>query len=167
MYLLYNYFYFMLAIRWPVNRIFHSLVFISIDLGIKVVLSHKNPIAPATVEAIKIAIFDWVISSGLSNASRAMKIDIVKPMPPRNPTPIICFQFKSSGNLQSPNETDMILKRKIPRGLPTISPTKIPMLFDCVKLDIQSLSMLMQVFAKANNGSIKNATGLWSQCCNL
>jgi hypothetical protein len=64
----------------------------------------------------------------LSKARRVIKIDIVNPIPPKKPTPKIDFQFRSPGSLQSPNVTAKNVNRKIPNGLPTISPTAIPKL---------------------------------------
>ena len=64
----------------------------------------------------------------LSKASKEMKMDIVNPMPAKSPTPKIDFQFKSDGSLQSPKVTAKSAKRKIPKGLPIISPSAIPKL---------------------------------------
>ena len=63
-----------------------------------------------------------------SKANKVTKIDIVKPIPPKNPTPIIDFQFKSLGSSQIPDFTAKKLRVKIPRGFPTMSPNAIPML---------------------------------------
>ena len=49
-------------------------------------------------------------------------------MPPNNPTPKIFFQLSSVGSLQSPNETAKYVKRKIPIGLPMMSPSAMPKL---------------------------------------
>ena len=57
-----------------------------------------------------------------------MKIDIVNPIPPKNPTPMIVLQFKSEGSLQIPKETAASEKTKIPNGFPTINPKAIPIL---------------------------------------
>jgi hypothetical protein len=64
----------------------------------------------------------------LSNASKVTKIDIVNPIPPNSPTPKMDFQFKSVGSLQKPKATAKNVKRKIPIGFPTISPSAIPKL---------------------------------------
>ena len=40
----------------------------------------------------------------LSNASKVTKIDIVKPIPAKSPTPKIDFQVRSVGSLQIPNQ---------------------------------------------------------------
>ena len=133
----------------------------------RVTFNHKYPKVPAARDAIRMAIFDCKMSSGLSKASSVMTINIVNPMPARSPTPKTCFHLISASNAHRPIETVVRLKRKIPIGLPKISPAKIPILFVCVKPVSQPLSMLIQVLANANNGRIKNATGLCSQCCNL
>lgn len=50
--------------------------------------SQMKPRVPATTEAATIAFFDpFTNSSSASNARFAMKMDIVKPMPPRTPAP--------------------------------------------------------------------------------
>ena len=51
-----------------------------------------KPIVPAISEAIRIAIFELFTMSALSNTRSVMKIDIVKPIPPKKPAPII-FQI--------------------------------------------------------------------------
>ena len=84
--------------------------------------------SPAINDEIKITNFALLIMVSLSKARSVIKIDIVNPMPPKNPTPTIDFQFKSSGSLQSPNETAKNVNRKIPNGFPTISPAAIPKL---------------------------------------
>ena len=60
---------------------------------------------PETSDASKMDIFDSVIITGSSYARNVIKIDIVKPMPAKNPIPKICFHFKPNGNAQTPIET--------------------------------------------------------------
>ena len=103
----------------------------------------------------------------LSNASSVMKIDIVNPIPAKSHTPKIDFQFRSVGSLHSPNETAKNVKRKIPNGLPTISPSAIPKLLFSVKVWVISLLKTMAVLANAKIGRMINATGLCKKCCNL
>src|SRR5690349_3281975 len=50
-------------------------------------LSTVYPRAPAITEDSIMAILDCSINSASSNASSVMKMDIVKPIPPSNPTP--------------------------------------------------------------------------------
>ena len=83
---------------------------------------------PATSEERSITNFTLLIIVSLSKASKVIKIDIVKPMPPKRPALKINFQLRSLGSLQRPNETAKKLKKKIPRGLPIISPRAIPKL---------------------------------------
>ena len=59
----------------------------------------------AIVEAIKIAIFELIMSSLLSKANRLIKIDIVNPIPPKIATPNIEFQFKLLGSTPIPSST--------------------------------------------------------------
>ena len=94
-----------------------------------------------------------------------MKIDIVNPMPPKNPAPSMFFHFKSLGKVQSPNPTPINEKSQIPIGFPKINPTRIPMLLECVNPLPQSFPKAMLVLAKANNGKMKNATGLCRKSC--
>ena len=87
-----------------------------------------NPTSPAINDEIKITNFALLIMVSLSKARSVTKIDIVNPIPPKKPTPKIDLQFKSPGSLQSPNATAKNVNRKMPNGLPTISPTAIPKL---------------------------------------
>ena len=123
-----------------------------------------NPIIPAINEAIRIAIFELFTMSSLSNARRVTKIDIVKPIPPKKPAPIIFFHFKSDGIRQSPKPAPINEKRKIPKGFPITRPAIIPRLFVCPKPRCQVSPKEMQVFATANSGRIKKATGLCRKC---
>ena len=88
----------------------------------------KNPIIPAVKEESRMMNFALLIIIASSKASKVTKIDIVNPIPPKNPTANIDFQFKSLGSLQMPILTAKKLSAKIPRGFPTISPKAIPML---------------------------------------
>ena len=103
----------------------------------------------------------------LSNASKVTKIDIVNPIPPNRPTPKIDFQFKSVGSLQSPNRTAKNVKRKIPKGLPIISPSAIPKLLFSVNVCAISPLKTMAVLANAKMGNMINATGLCKKCCRM
>ena len=94
----------------------------------RVRLSHRKPIVPAISEERRIAIFELLTMSVLSKASRVMKIDIVKPIPPKKPAPIIFFHFKSVGNTQSPKPTPINEKSQMPKGFPITSPSIIPKL---------------------------------------
>ena len=87
-------------------------------------------------------------------------MDMVKPMPANMPAPRMFFHFKSWGNAHNPKLTPIKEKRKTPKGFPTIRPAMMPILPGCKIPEYQLFSNVIQVFAKANNGRIKNATGL-------
>ena len=93
-----------------------------------------------------------------------MNMDIVKPMPPKRPAPIIFLHLKSDGNVHSPNPAPINENRKIPKGFPIISPAMIPKLLTCVNPLSQLSPIAIQVLATANNGTIKNPTGLCKIC---
>jgi hypothetical protein len=57
-----------------------------------------NPAIPATRELSKMLIFEFWMISRFSTATNVMKIDMVNPIPPRKPAPMICFQVTSLGN---------------------------------------------------------------------
>lgn len=70
----------------------------------------------------------WLIMVVSLKANKVMNMDIVKPIPPKKPAPMMDFQLRSAGSLQIPKETAAKLNKKIPRGLPTIKPRDMPML---------------------------------------
>lgn len=88
-----------------------------------------NPILPASNEATSIAILEVSIISVVSKASSVIKIDMVKPMPPKKPAPRMFFHFRSFGKTQSPKAVPRNEKSQIPRGLPITKPEIIPILF--------------------------------------
>jgi hypothetical protein len=62
------------------------------------VLKIRKPVVPAIMELRKTAILETWIISGSAKAKSVMKTDMVKPIPPRKPAPMICFQDISLGN---------------------------------------------------------------------
>lgn len=134
---------------------------------VSVIFKKKYPIVPAINDDIRITNLELFMTVSLSKASKEMKMDIVNPMPAKSPTPKIDFQFRSVGSLQSPNETAKNVKRKIPNGLPTISPSAIPKLLFSVKVWAMSPLKTMAVFANAKMGKIIKATGLCKKCCKM
>ena len=70
-------------------------------------VNFKNvkPIIPAISEEIRITNLALLIIASSSKANKVIKIDIVKPIPAKKPTPIIDFQFRSTGNLHRPKAT--------------------------------------------------------------
>lgn len=87
-----------------------------------------NPIIPAIKEESRMMNLALLIIVASSKANKVTKIDIVKPIPPKNPTPIMDFQFKSLGSSHIPSFTAKKLRAKMPRGFPTMSPNAIPRL---------------------------------------
>lgn len=75
-----------------------------------------NPITPETKEANKIINLALLMISWFLNANNVMKIDMVKPIPPKTPAPKILFQFNSLLSLHQPIFTATKQKRKIPKG---------------------------------------------------
>ena len=86
-------------------------------------------------------------------------MDIVNPIPPKNPTPIKCLFLISLGKVHKPIATDKSVKVTIPIGFPNIKPTEIPKLFVETKPSDQLSGINIPVLAKAKRGKIKNATG--------
>lgn len=126
-----------------------------------------KPNNPAMKEASKIAILEKVITSGSSKASKVIKIDIVNPIPPSIPAPITYDHFRSFGSVQTPNVTPKRANKVIPNGFPTTKPIIIPNALGWLNPSCQSELIAIHVLAKANNGKIKNATGLCKKCCSL
>jgi hypothetical protein len=91
-------------------QIFYSLFFSSVTF-FKVFFKKRKPTKPAINEESKIMNFALLIIVWSSKASKVMNIDIVNPIPPKNPTPTTAFQVKSLGSLHNPAETAKKLKR--------------------------------------------------------
>ena len=125
-----------------------------------------KPTAPATSELIKMLIFELWTILGSPKASKVMKMDMVNPMPPKKPAPIMCFQVRSAGNWDKPTLTASRLNSDMPSDFPANRPAKIPRLFNVNKPPIQSPDRAMPVFASAKIGMTINATGLCRICCN-
>ena len=101
---------------------------------------------------MNIAIFDELINSVSPVKARlAMKIDMVKPMPPRSPAPKICVHFRSEGSLEIPSKTAMKTNNVIPSGLPMTKPVNTPRLFELLSSSAQFEPMLIPVFALQND----------------
>src|SRR2546430_4449859 len=94
---------------------------------------------PATREANKIAIFEAFMVCGFAEKVRlVMKIDIVKPIPPRIPAPTTCDHFKWDGNWHIPLATATKQGNVTLKGFPAIKPAAMPTLFALLKWCIQS-----------------------------
>ena len=82
----------------------------------------------AIAEAARMEIFAVLIISKSLKARLAIKMDIVKPIPPKRLTPKICFQLTPLGNFASPDFIIRKLAVKIPSGFPITNPTITPRL---------------------------------------
>ena len=138
----------------------HSCQVVTVLFFLILLLSHKKPNSPETVEEISTVSFDWLINSCWSKASKLIKMDIVKPIPPKSPIPKISVHLICWGKEQIFAVTAKKLNKKIPRGLPIINPVKMPRLFECPKFIWSSPSIIIAVLANANKGKMINATGL-------
>jgi hypothetical protein len=119
-----------------------------------------RPITAEIIGAMIIPNLEAVTISEDSKARFVMKIDIVKPIPARQPAPVIHFQLRLSGSIPIPDLTAKYENRQIPAGLPKTRPVIIPKELEEVIFEIISEGIIIAVFARANRGSIKNAAGL-------
>ena len=124
-----------------------------------------NPIMPETNDATSIINLALLIKSLSSKAIKVMKMDMVNPIPPKNPIPNNEFQFMSSGNEVNFSLTAKKQNIKIPTVFPNPNPKMMPNEYGFAKLCIQSLPITIAVLLKAKSGIIIKATGLCNQCC--
>ena len=110
-------------------------------------------------------IFDICTVAALSKASSVMKIDMVKPIPAKNPVPMMWRQLIESGNLEMPNATAIQVINTTPIGLPSNRPLIIPKLLSEPSPLNQLPDKMIPVLAKAKIGMMMNATGLCRACC--
>ena len=101
------------------------------------------------------AILHSIIIFGSEKAKSVMNIDMVKPIPASIETPKNYFIFTPSGKLQKPSAIEMDENKIISKGLLKIKPHTMPILFELLKAEIQSVGITMHVFANANSGKIK------------
>ena len=148
-------------------RKIHIFYVVSVISFFNILFKVINPKTPAVKEEIKITNFELFMIVSLSKASSVTKIDIVKPIPAKSPTPKIDFQLRSVGSLQSPKVTAKNVKAKMPKGLPTINPTAMPKLLFSANVWEMSPLKTMAVLANAKMGKMINATGLCKKCCNI
>ena len=87
-------------------------------------------------------------------------MDIVNPIPPKIPTPKTRLKFTAVGNSHKPNFTANHVNKVIPTGFPITNPKKIPEAKGILKCANPAPSIVIAVFANANNGKIINATGI-------
>ena len=119
----------------------------------------RRPHADAISEAARILIFELVMIDESLKARLVIKMLMVNPIPPKNATPAICRQFKSSEILASLVFTAKNEKKKIPENLPASNPAIMPIEFLLVRLATISFGKTIAVLAKAKTGIIIKATG--------
>jgi len=68
-----------------------------------VVRKIANPIIPEIIEATSMASFAVVCVCKSEKESSAIKIDMVNPIPAKNPAPIICLAVQFVGIADHPN----------------------------------------------------------------
>lgn len=129
--------------------------------------SRQYPQHAAMVEVIKMASFAWSISLACSKESILTKILIVNPIPPKSPTPSICFQFASLGSAAILALHKSQAVPTIPIVFPSKSPSPIPSPRDEVSPQSISGLKIIAVFTKAKRGRIQNTTNLLSPCSSL
>ena len=116
----------------------------------------KMPNNPAMNDAERIAHFAAMTSVGLEKASPAMRMDIVKPMPPIMPTATTWFQVTRFGSLAKPTLTSTQVVRMMPTGLPRTAPKNTPRATLSAKSADRSIpTRRTWAFTKAKIGSIR------------
>ena len=98
-----------------------------------------------------------------SKARLAINIAMVKPIPAKNPAPVITPHLIPSGSFAIPRRTASQLKRKIPAGFPTKSPSMTAIATGEVKSENE---MGTPAFANEKIGIITNPTHGCSSCSN-
>lgn len=96
-----------------------------------------------------------------------MKIDIVNPMPAKQP---INHKFNLEilfGKEQIFSPIPSIENKNIPKGFPNNKPKTIPSKFEFSIVEKTDGGNKIAVFASANKGNTINATGLCKKCCSL
>lgn len=136
------------------------MIFIFFVIYYLVYFRYRYPVNPETVLPNRTpSMADCKKILDLSYAKFAINIDMVKPIPARNETPIKCLKLTPSGNPDNPVLIDNNDISKIPRKLPTIKAKAIVSEY----LKSKSVPILIPALAKAKTGMIKYAT----QLCNL
>ena len=100
-------------------------------------------------------------NSAVGKARPLMRIDIVKPMPPRMPTPAIMCQLTLRGNWQALSLTRANVMPKIPIGLPSSMPKYTPSVTGSVSnVLISTPTRRTCAFTNAKIGRITKLTGV-------
>jgi len=94
-------------------------------------------------------------------------MDIVKPIPPKSPMPHNCLKLVLDGSEAMPNLIAIKEKKKIPSGLPRVSPSITPGVMVDPTTELKLSGKIIAVLANANSGIMIKFTGLNKICSNL
>ena len=122
-------------------------------------MSQINPITIDSKEAINTANLDVSPSNLFSKASVEIKMDIVKPIPAKKPTPKNRFNVTFFGKLIIFVFTNKKVADIMPSGLPIKRPKMMAIESGDAKLAKEAPEIYKLVFAKAKTGMIIKLTG--------
>ncbi len=89
----------------------------------------------------------------MSKPQFCVNMDMLKPMPPIRPIPMICLKFSPGGNVVKPDFTASHEKPAMPRSLPNTSPAEMPIDVGWVMVSPnEEKSMGTPVFAREKIG---------------
>jgi len=126
--------------------------------GLKTIKS-TAPKIEASSEADKIPILARSEINGSAIASPVTNNDIVKPIPPKKPSPKTCFQLTPVGKDAIPITVDSQENKTMPIGLPTTRPSTTPIeTGDVKKLESASVEISTPALKNAKTGMIKKLT---------
>lgn len=117
-----------------------------------------NPVIPAINEASMIYNFALLMATVSVNAKSVTKIDMVKPMPPKIPTPKTEGHVNPSVSWANLDLTAIYENSVIPNGFPSTSPNTMPIAQVGTVFPLAKFTVIA-VLAKAKTGRIINATG--------
>ena len=126
-----------------------------------------KPRIPAVVEVMRIKNFDCSWIAAFSNDKRAIKIDIVNPIPASIARPKIWLQADPFGKAPHRNLTTIQEVSVIPIGFPKSRPRIIPKPRSLLKPPIIPSVNRIFVLASAKIGMIKKFTGLAKACSSV
>lgn len=125
-------------------------------------MSHTKPTVIDNIEAISTANFDVSPSNLFSKAKLDIKIDMVKPIPAKNPTPKNLVKVSLLGRLIIFVLTNIKAAVIIPSGLPRNKPDMIPIEIGDARFAKDDPEMYRLVLARAKMGIIIKLTGKFS-----
>ena len=126
------------------------------------ILVIPQPMTPAVSDASRMDILPPVRAAGFVKARLLIKIDMVKPIPPKHDTPKIMGHVVPSGNSPHLRCTARRLNRKMPIGLPSTNPKKMPAPNGLNRTSKSPRpSILIPALASAKMGMMKKETMWW------